>query len=556
MKAFSISITFLPVLASRVLAQATQPIPSPNGSAPTADLGYVKYQGYTNSTIGINYFQLTIYSYAAPPLGPLRWQKPRAVESNNAYDTSRVYNATQIAPACYPSSPYSTYSDPTVGFSGNPAGFSEDCLILDVLVPTHPVSSRLPVLLMIHGGGYTLGNAQSVPGDGLVNAANGSIIYVSIQYRLGLFGFLGGSQIAQNGALNAGLLDQRAAIEWVQRNIHAFGGDPGRVTIYGGSAGGGSVTYQLIAGGAYDQPPFSAAIPEYPWWQPLLNQSEQDLQFNTALRLSNCSSVSCLRSLSSATLATLNQAVENASYPTAGDAFGVYYFGPVVDGKFVRELPDVAFKRGHFYDVPLLVDHDAYEGYAFSNISQTTQVAETADAQLLFPFAGPAFFSRLYQLYPASTYNSTLFQRQAWFGDFIINCPTYYMATNAVDRNSNSSAVFKLIFAAGNELHAATSAFLLSNVIGFPAANNQTLATIMASYWISFTVTHDPNPLRAANAPFWPSYMSMGAGNVSNGQSVGFDTLSITYTTISPETDPDASAQCDFFGNHGYQVQN
>lgn len=182
-----------------------------------------------------------------------------------------------------------------------------------------------------------------------------------------------------------------------------------------------------MAGGAYDEPPFSAAIAEYPWWQPLLNQSEQEMQLSTTFRLSNCSSVTCLRSLSGSTLALLNQQVANASYPSAGDGYGVYYYGPVVDYKFLRELPDQAFKRGRFYDVPLIVDHDAYEGVIFSNMSQTTQVAETTDAEYLFPFAGPAFFSRLYDLYPASAYNDTFFQRQTWFGDFIINCPTYYM---------------------------------------------------------------------------------------------------------------------------------
>lgn len=108
---------------------------------------------------------------------------------------------------------------------------SEDCLILDVLVPKNPTSRRLPVVFQIHGGGYTLGNAQFYPGDAMVNASNGGIIYVSIQYRLGVQGFLGGSQIAENGVLNAGLLDQRAALDWVQRNIRAFGGDPARVTI-------------------------------------------------------------------------------------------------------------------------------------------------------------------------------------------------------------------------------------------------------------------------------------------------------------------------------------
>lgn len=188
-------------------------------------------------------------------------------------------------------------------------------------------------------------------------------------------------------------------------------------------------------------------------------------------------------------------------------------------------------------------------------MSLTTQTAETIDATYLFPFAGPAFFSRLYNLYPISDFNSTFYQRQTWFGDWIIDCPTYYMATNAVDRNTNASAVFKLTFAAGSEVHGSTTAFLATGV-GWPTANNHTLAEIMTSYWISFAVTHDPNPMRAADAPFWPSYVSAGEGTVAEGESVGFDTLAVTYTTISPQPDGDASARCDFWNSHGYQVQN
>ena len=178
------------------------------------------------------------------------------------------------------------------------------------------------------------------------------------------------------------------------------------------------------------------------------------------------------------------------------------------------------------------------------------------DAEYLFPFAGPAFFSRLYQLYPRAEYNSTFFQRQTWFGDFIIACPTYYMAFNGVERNKNSSAVFKLTFAAGSELHGATTLFLASNITGWPAANNHTLAEIMTSYWVSFAVTGDPNPMRTSDAAYWPSYYSNGNGTVADGEAVGFDTLQVTYTTIGPAPDPDANEKCEFFGAHGYDVTN
>jgi len=124
------------------------------------------------------------------------------------------------------------------------------------------------------------------------------------------------------------------------------------------------------------------------------------------------------------------------------------------------------------------------------------------------------------------------------------------------DYSYNESAVFKLTFAAGSQLHGATASFLISNVTGWSSAPNQTLAEILSSYWISFAVTQDPNPLSSSSAPWWPSYVSGGNGTASNGESVGFDVLAITAASIGFDTDPDASAQCDFFGSRGYQLAN
>ena len=145
------------------------------------------------------------------------------IEWSSDFDSNTVYDASEIGPACYQNLPQSLYAPYNDSFAATPQGVSEDCLTVDVLVPTHPVSKRLPVMVQIHGGGYTSGNAQSYAGDAMVNASEGNLMYVSMQYRLGIFGFLSGSQIAQNGVLNAGLLDQRAALDWVQRNIAAFG---------------------------------------------------------------------------------------------------------------------------------------------------------------------------------------------------------------------------------------------------------------------------------------------------------------------------------------------
>jgi carboxylesterase type B len=116
-------------------------------------------------------------------------------------------------------------------------------------------------VVRIHGGGFTQGSSEWESGIALLRHAPGSLIFVSLQYRLGAYGFLSGQEIAADGAANAGLLDQRLAIEWVNNHIGRFGGDPNRIVIEGGSAGGGSVTAQLMLYGGGGSVLFQAAIP-------------------------------------------------------------------------------------------------------------------------------------------------------------------------------------------------------------------------------------------------------------------------------------------------------
>jgi carboxylesterase type B len=205
-------------------------------TTPTVDLGYAQYRGNTSLT-GTNVFYGI--HYAQPPIGDLRWQPPQDIENQNDFTPTEVLNAESPGPSCVQGNPAWRVPQRD-NKTAVPQTGEEDCLRLDVVVPTKPNAPLLPVLVMIHGGGFTQGSSYAVPGSAMVNTSDGSMIYVSLQYRLGVYGFLSGAEVRENGKANVGLLDQRAALGWVQRNIRAFGGDPARVTIIGGSAGGSS----------------------------------------------------------------------------------------------------------------------------------------------------------------------------------------------------------------------------------------------------------------------------------------------------------------------------
>ena len=158
---------------------------------------------------------------------------PVPIELGNTTSFGRALDATTQGPQCGQGQPawiaalFALYGDASSSGASIPS--SEDCLILDVFAPSNATGEGLPVLLWIHGGGYTLGNAANSGGPNFVSSSNGSMVFVSIQYRLGAYGFLSSDEVAEDGSPNAGLLDQRAAIDWVHRHIHAFGGDSSKV---------------------------------------------------------------------------------------------------------------------------------------------------------------------------------------------------------------------------------------------------------------------------------------------------------------------------------------
>lgn len=197
--------------------------------------------------------------YAAPPTGPLRWQPPQAP----SVDRSQILRADTLPQNC-PQSPQAPIPS-GFNFTGN-----EDCLFLNVYSPQN--ATNLPVLVYIHGGGYGQGQGNTDMSP-IINANNDNFVAVAIQYRvstsliengeivqilgllthlqLGAFGFLSSDEVMRYGAVNAGLLDQTFALQWVQSYIGLFGGNASKVTLGGESAGGGSVMLQSMAFGGY-----------------------------------------------------------------------------------------------------------------------------------------------------------------------------------------------------------------------------------------------------------------------------------------------------------------
>ncbi|KAK8060815.1 carboxylesterase [Apiospora saccharicola] len=329
-----------------------------NTSAPVVDLEYSRYQGYYDPD-----FDLNIYKgirYAAPPVGELRWQRPRAPVVNR----SEVIQATENPPQC---------PQTRNGASGQVVSPStEDCLFLSLYAPAK--AEKLPVLVWIHGGGYGLGSVGEFDFRQQQPINNNSYITVGIQYRLGAFGFLSSAEVARDGVPNAAIHDMRFALQWVQKNIHLFGGDPSQVTIAGESAGGGAVMLLAMAESESVKPLFHAVIAaspylptqccirEYSDTQPSESyyRFSQEVGCFTKEIETNGSVFDCLVSKDSETLQTASDSV------SASGRYGQWAFIPVTDGTLIKERPSVQLLSGDVGGMRVLTSNNLNEGAVFT----------------------------------------------------------------------------------------------------------------------------------------------------------------------------------------------
>ncbi|KAJ5956434.1 hypothetical protein N7501_010713 [Penicillium viridicatum] len=360
-------------------------------SSPVVDLGYATYQGYYNNTFDLNIFKGI--RYAAPPVGKLRWQAPQPPPANR----TSIQSAIEQPPLC----PQSGAAKLPEIYGFNSALGNEDCLFLNLYVP--PGAKDLPVLLWIHGGGYGLFGAEYDPSE-WINTNDNGFIAVMIQYRLGAFGFLSSEGVHKHGKTNAGLLDMRFALEWVQEHIGKFGGNSSRVTIAGESSGAGSAVLQSMAYGGREDHLFNNVIAASPYTTSLYqydgevptNHYQHFAERAGCYHGGNISGAAVFDCLVNADTNTLQYASANVSI---SGAWGTWAFQPVVDGDFIRELPSKQLLKNKVSGKRVLSGNNANEGVPLSLPFVNTTAGFLGYVRSTFPLFSRGDYSRLLDIY-------------------------------------------------------------------------------------------------------------------------------------------------------------
>ncbi|OJJ30013.1 hypothetical protein ASPWEDRAFT_177744 [Aspergillus wentii DTO 134E9] len=377
--------TFLLLLPLTLAAPAKRDSPSVTIASPAATI-------VGSSALNIDSFNGI--PFAQQPTGSLRLKPPQPLQSSLG-----TISATGIAKSCpqfFFSTNNSEFPGSVVGELANIPLFQhvtnagEDCLTLNIRRPagTKP-DAKLPVLVWIFGGGFELGSTTMYDGGPIVSSSvdlDMPVVFVAINYRVGGFGFLAGSEILADGASNLGLLDQRLALEWVADNIEAFGGDPNKTVIWGESAGSISVFDQMAM---YDgdinykgSPLFRGAIMDSGSVVPAEKVDGKKGQevYDAVVAYAGCSSqkdtLECLRGLE---YTDFLNAVNSVPGILSYHSVALSYL-PRPDGKVLTQSPDLLAEAGKYASVPFIVGDQEDEGTIFalfqSNITTTDEIVD------------------------------------------------------------------------------------------------------------------------------------------------------------------------------------
>jgi para-nitrobenzyl esterase len=428
--------------------------------------------------------------FAAPPVAGLRWKAPQPA-SPWAPNLLVARTATSCAQL-------NAVTGATMG--------SEDCLQLNVWTPNPLPPSGAPVIVWLHPGAFANASANFAPQNGEALAASTGAVIVAPNYRLGPFGFLAHSALAdERGAVgNYGLLDQRAALVWVRDHIAAFGGDPNNVTLGGQSAGAHSVGLHLVAPGS--QGVFQHAIMQSGYasfrWRSAADGQAQAAQFAAALGCTTADAtelVTCLRGKNrdQVLLATPPPLFEQLSET------GRTQWAPIVDGVEIPDQPRYLFEAGAFSHVPVILGANRDEGWTFVNRSFPSAVTlDQYSAAVESEFGADA--AAVLAAYPGDGFVSPKDALAAVAGDAEYVCEARRMARLI---ESTGTPAFLYLFGhevvpvAGNRVvHGLEVNFVFGNDYAPPLFPTYALgpadldiAHAMAGYWTRFATTGNPN---------------------------------------------------------------
>lgn len=439
--------------------------------------------------------------YAAPPVGELRWRPPQP-----AAHWSEVRQATRYGSDCM-QLPFPSDAAPL----GTPP--SEDCLYLNVWTPAHSTNQKLPVIVWIYGGGFVNGGSSPAVYAG-THFAQGGVVFVSFNYRVGRFGFFAFPALTQEGAGhplgNYAYMDQIAALHWVQRNIGAFGGNPRDVTVFGESAGGGSVMMLLtspVTGGLFEKAVVESGggrdallgVRYLNKTSPAGLPSEEQLGINFArangINGTDAAALAALRALPAEKVVN---SLNMASMGKQTDTYG----GPIEDGTIVTMTPQQALLSGNYWKVPFMIGTNGADiGFPRWKTLPEIWAAFGPDAQ-----KAQAAFD------PGNTGNPMMVGWKV-AAEMMMTEPARFVAsTLAADGVPSWEYRFSYVAESirakvPGAFHATEIPFVFDTVSDkYGAALTPADAAIakqMNEYWVNFAKTGDPN---GAGLPHWPRY--------------------------------------------------
>jgi len=458
--------------------------------------------------------------FAAPPTGDLRWKAPQPAKK---WDGIRT--ADKFGSACLQTDVFGDI----LQFMRD-AQPSEDCLNLTIWLPAPAaVKSKLPVFLWYYGGGFVAGGNSEKRYDGEALAKKG-VIVVEPNYRLGVFGFLSHPELTQesgnNSSGNYGMLDQVAALQWVVKNIAAFGGDPHNITIGGESAGSASVSALMAS--PLSRNLFQKAIGESGAYFAAKAGSALDLE---PLSESEQTGMNFAESLGTKSLAELRAKSGDELLQAAANFKGGWAFHPHLDGYFLSTTALATYTKGEQAHVPLLAGWNADEGKAQILMSPQKTTAASFKEMAAKRFGGNA--AEFLTLYPAANDDEALVSAETLSSDDFIAFSTWKW----MDLHSKSGApVFQYRFEqtpkykpgykmgtlpaeeAGarhaGELEYVFGTLSLAQPESPWADDDRKLSGAIGTYWTNFVKTGNPNkPVNGL--PDWPQYKDSSPGNAS-----------------------------------------